>query len=120
VAVSSNGSAASSHFRQPPLPPPPPPPLHQNIESCGMSVLQVLKVWFYNHFLLILDTLQVNNFSVLCVQEAMESGVVDTRRASVCRELDEMFESIKSLVVADGPCDQLADQLRNKFIQPVG
>ena len=93
---------------------------HQNIESCGMSVLQILKASGQPiGFFLIIRGKKIIMRGVFGVQESMESGVIDTRRTSVCRELDEMFESIKSLVVPRGSCDQLADQIRNKFIQPV-
>ena len=48
----------------------------------------------------------------------MEQGVVDVRCESTCRELDEMLESIKTLV-ASGACDRPVDDIRHRYISPV-
>lgn len=48
----------------------------------------------------------------------MEQGIVDVRCESTCRELDEMLESIKTLV-ASGACDRPVDDIRHRYISPV-
>ncbi len=51
-------------------------------------------------------------------QESIVQGVVDVQREPTGHEVDEMLESIKALVVS-GTCDELADDIRNKYLSPV-
>lgn len=43
---------------------------------------------------------------------------MDVRCEPTCRELDEMLESIKTLV-ASGACDRPVDDIRHRYISPV-
>lgn len=57
-------------------------------------------------------------FIVVGWQESMEQGIVNVRCEATCRELDEMLESIKTLVTS-GACDRPVGEIRHRYISPV-